>query len=168
MSTPRRGGGRRAALLRRLALAGRDLSDAAVMFHTALAERLGLGPSDWKALGLIERFGPLTAGELAERSGLAPASVTGMIDRLERRGWVRRRRDADDGRRVVVALDAAAARRNTAALFGGLMRRLDKLYARYTDTQLAFAVELLTEIAGRQRDATADLTAGRRTPPSRG
>src|SRR5690606_13493887 len=71
---------RRGALRQRLAAAGRELSDAIVLFHTVLAERLGLGASDWKTLGLLESHGAMTAGELAAHTGLAPASVTGILD----------------------------------------------------------------------------------------
>ena len=53
----------------------------------ALAELSGLSPTEWKALDLIQRLGPMTAGVLARESGLAPASVTGLISRLERKGF---------------------------------------------------------------------------------
>lgn len=160
MSTPEEaaGGSPRAELLRRLGEAGRDLSDAAVLYHTALAERLGLGASDWKTLGLLERHGPMTAGDLAERAGLAPPSVTGMIDRLERGGWVRRTRDPADKRRVVVELAHEVNRERQFALFGGLMRRLADLYERYTDDELSLVLDFMVETARRQMDATRELT----------
>ncbi|HEU4327534.1 MAG TPA: MarR family transcriptional regulator [Roseiflexaceae bacterium] len=144
------------------------MSDAAVLFHTALAEQLGLGPSDWKTMGLLQRHGPLTAGELSARSGLAPASVTGIIDRLERGGWVRRTRDANDGRRVVVTLDEEISTRNAQTVFQGLERRLTELYARYSDEQLELLLGFLREIAERQQEATAELTeaAQRGRPPA--
>lgn len=158
MSTRVTGKGGRGALLDQLARAGRDLSDAAVMYHTALGERLGLSASDWKTLGLLERHGPLTAGELSAHSGLAPASVTGIIDRLEGAGWVHRGRDASDGRRVVVTLDPRAFEGSIRALFGGLVRRLQELYRRYSDDELELVREFMTEVARRQREATAELT----------
>ncbi len=157
MSSPGEEKTRREALLGQLAMAGRDLSDAAVMFHTAVAERLSLGASDWKTLGLLQRQGPLTAGELSAQSGLAPASVTGILDRLEAGGWVRRRRDPADGRRVVVELDQAAMAGRMVDFFGGLMRRLADLYARYDDEELELLLEFMGEIARRQKEATVEL-----------
>jgi DNA-binding MarR family transcriptional regulator len=145
-------------LLNDLAQAGRALSDAAVLFHTVIAAQLGLGPSDWKLMGLLEQDGPLTAGDLAARSGLAPATVTGIVDRLARAGWVQRVRDPRDGRRVVVTLEQEAAARLAGALFQGLERRLADLYARYSDEQLALILECLREIAARQHEATTELT----------
>lgn len=158
MSTPGASSLQRAALLSRLGVAGRSMSDAAVLFHTVLAEKLGLGPSDWKIMGLLEQHGALSAGEISARSRLAPASVTGIIDRLERGGWVQRDRDVKDGRRVVVTLDQAAAAHNTAAFFQGLERRLAELYARYSDDELALLLEFMRQTAALQQDATAELT----------
>ncbi len=148
---------RREALHQRLGAAGRDLSDAIVFFHSVLAEKLGLGASDWKTLGLLERHGPMTAGELSARSGLAPASVTGILDRLEGAGWVRRGRDPEDGRRVVVTLDEAVVAERVGACFGGLQRRLAELYARYEDDELELLVDFMEEVARRQREAALEL-----------
>jgi DNA-binding MarR family transcriptional regulator len=160
MSRARKSRPARAALRRRLALAGRDLSDAVVMFHTALGEKLGLAPSEWKMLGLLERHGPMTPGDLSARSGLAPPSVTGIIDRLERRAWVRRDRDTKDARRVVVTLDQKAAERDVGEFFGGLIRRLEELYEQYADEELERLAEVMVEIARCQREATAELQDG--------
>jgi DNA-binding MarR family transcriptional regulator len=123
-----------------------------------LTAQVGFGPSDWKVLGLLEQHGPLTAGDLVAHSGLAPASVTGLVDRLERGGWVHRARDARDGRRVLVTLDQGMVTRQIGTCFQGLERRLADLYARYSDDQLALVLEVLVEIAARQREATAELT----------
>jgi len=155
---------RRGALMQRLAAAGRELSDAIVLFHTVLAERLGLGASDWKTLGLLESHGAMTAGELAAHTGLAPASVTGILDRLERGGWGHRRRDPEDGRRVVVTLDETVVAERVGACFSGLQRRLAALYERYSDDQLEFLAGFMEEIAARQRDATRELQTGSASP----
>ncbi|MFC3995346.1 MarR family transcriptional regulator [Nocardiopsis sediminis] len=147
----------RAELLRAVADGGRRMSNAAVMFHTALAGLLGIGASDWKTMDLLERHGPQTAGELVRLSGLAPASITGVIDRLERRGYVRRRRDDHDRRRVVVELGAGLLERRGDA-FSGLTDRLDRLYAAYSDDELALIAGFLAEAARLQAEATAELT----------
>jgi DNA-binding MarR family transcriptional regulator len=72
------------------------------VFHSAVAGQLDLHPTGCKTLGILERLGPLSAGESARHSGLATASVTNLIDRLEEKGFVRRVRDANDRRRVLV------------------------------------------------------------------
>jgi DNA-binding MarR family transcriptional regulator len=150
---------RRAELLEQLALAGRASSAATVMFHTAVAARQGLSASEEKALDLLERSGPLTAGELARRSGLAPASVTGLIDRLERKGFARRVPNPGDGRSVLVEVDSERVYATVAPLFADWVGSLYELYAGYTDEQLEVILHFLTEAARRQQEATARLTA---------
>ncbi|MFD3684019.1 MarR family winged helix-turn-helix transcriptional regulator [Nocardiopsis sp. NPDC058631] len=145
--------------LREVSDAGRRLSAAAVMFHTAVGERLGIGPSDWKTLDLLDRHGPCTAGELVRHSGLAPASVTGVVDRLERHGFVRRTRDEQDRRRVVVTVAPDLPARMAEA-FAGLLRGLGEVNARYDTEQLALIAGYLSAAAEAQTAATAELSRG--------
>src|SRR5687767_13752894 len=93
---------KRKHILEELALVGREHSDATVLFHSIIASQLDLHPTDYKALGMLERLGALSAGDIAKHTGLATASVTNLIDRLENKGFVRRVRDADDRRRVLI------------------------------------------------------------------
>jgi len=74
----------------------------AVLHSGEVARRVGLGPSDAQFLGLLQMEGPLTPGQLAALTGLTTGTVTGVIDRLERGGYVRRERDAADRRKVIV------------------------------------------------------------------
>src|SRR5215475_10461124 len=82
--------------------AGRRLSTATIMFHQALADQLGLHPTDHKCIGLLGSAGSATAGELAEATGLTTGAITGVIDRLEAAGFVRREDDPHDRRRVII------------------------------------------------------------------
>jgi DNA-binding MarR family transcriptional regulator len=149
---------RRAELLEQLALAGRASSAATVMFHTVVAARQGLSATEEKALDLLERAGPLTAGELARQTGLAPASVTGLINRLEGKGFARRIPNPSDRRSVLVEVDAERVYASMAPLFGDWVGSLLELYAGYTDEQLETILHFLTEAARRQQEATARLT----------
>jgi DNA-binding MarR family transcriptional regulator len=155
MASPR---GRRAELLRELEAAGRAQSAATVMFHSALAAKRGLSATEEKALDLLDRFGPLTAGELARRAGLAPASVTGLVDRLERKGFARRVPHPRDGRSVLVEVDHERAMASLGPLFADWVRSLDELWAGYSDEQLELILHFLNEAARRQQQATANLT----------
>ncbi|MGE0789038.1 MAG: MarR family winged helix-turn-helix transcriptional regulator [Sandaracinaceae bacterium] len=137
--------------------AGRVLSTAAIMFHTKMAALHGLSASDEKAIDLIDRFGPLTAGELASRSGLAPASVTGLLDRLEKRGYVRRSKDPDDGRRVVIEVDRAKLGEAFGASFGGLVQELHALCAGFTVGELEVVARWVHGAARAQEVATERL-----------
>ncbi|MGH7555374.1 MAG: MarR family transcriptional regulator, partial [Longimicrobiales bacterium] len=73
-----------------LARVGHEHSDATVLFHARLAGFLDLHPTDYKTLSVLERLGPMSAGDIARHSGLATASVTNLIDRLERKGFAHR------------------------------------------------------------------------------
>ena len=85
-------------------------STATVLFHHALAERLGLGPTDHKCLDLLWERAPLTASELAAITGLTSGAVTGVVARLERSGWLRREPHPQDRRKQVLYPTPEAAR----------------------------------------------------------
>ena len=90
-------------VLERFAWYAREMSALTVMFHSRVAEHMGLSATDEKCLDLAMRAdGALTAGRIAELSGLSTGAVTGVIDRLERAGYVRRVRDPHDRRKVLV------------------------------------------------------------------
>jgi DNA-binding MarR family transcriptional regulator len=141
--------------------AAREYSTAAVMLHGAIADRVGLSPTDLKALDLLQREGPLTAGDLATRTGLATASVTSLIDRLEQKRFVRRERDGTDRRRVLVT---TSERLETAIepLFRSLGRRMLARCRGYRDEQIALIGDFLGGCAGDMREETAKLTKGSR------
>src|SRR3712207_939377 len=82
-----------------LARAARRHSTATVLYHHAVAERLGLGPSDHKCLDLLLQHGELTGSRLAAMTGLTSGAVTGVVARLEAAGFLHRRPDPADGRR---------------------------------------------------------------------
>jgi DNA-binding MarR family transcriptional regulator len=76
-----------------------------VVFNAQVAEQLGLGVSDMQFMTYLMQDGPLSPGRLSELSGLKSGSVTGVIDRLERAGYVHRERDESDRRKVRVVLN---------------------------------------------------------------
>ena len=84
---------------------------AASDFDEGLAKKLKLSRTDMRCLELIGRLGPLTAGRLAEESGLTTGAVTFILDRLEEAGMVTRRRDTEDRRRVWVEIVPEAQER---------------------------------------------------------
>lgn len=139
-------------------LAGRAVSTASILFHSVVSERLGLQPSEEKAIELLLRFGPITAGELSERAGLAPASVTGLVDRLERKGFARRVPDQVDKRRVRIEVEPSAMGKFQ-PLFADFVARLHQLYERYSDDELTLIQRYLSEVSEVQRAATEALRA---------
>src|SRR5215469_18067052 len=74
-------------------------STATVLFHHAVAVRLGLGPTDHKCLDLLRERGPMTGSDLGAITGLTSGAITGVVARLDRAGYLRREPDPLDGRR---------------------------------------------------------------------
>jgi DNA-binding MarR family transcriptional regulator len=150
----------RADLLEKLARVGREHSDATVFFHATVARLLDLNPSDHKAMSVLERLGPMSAGEIARHTGLATASVTNLVDRLERKGFVRRVDDPRDRRRVVV--EPVGERVVEAGrLFASTRRSLAHLYDVYSDRDLAVIADFLSRNAERLRAETTKLDPDR-------
>jgi DNA-binding MarR family transcriptional regulator len=130
-------------------LLGFRLSTATVLFHSAIAERLGLGATELKCYSIIRQAGPLTAGELSERVGLTTGAITGVVDRLEAAGLVRRDRDLNDRRRVVLALlDNPQRERALLALYEPLGRAITALVAGYSAAEQATIARFLGEASG--------------------
>lgn len=80
------------------------MGSMATLHNHAVADFMGCHPTDQECIDLLDWTGPLTAGEIGGHLGLSSGAVTGLLDRLEAAGWVRRERDPDDRRRVVVHL----------------------------------------------------------------
>jgi DNA-binding MarR family transcriptional regulator len=148
----------RREILDELAQVGREHSDATVLFHASIASLLDLHATDYKVLGVLERSGPLSAGDIARQSGLAAASVTNLIDRLEQKGFVRRVADPADRRRVMV--EAITERLSGArSLFASTRRSLAELYDRYSERDLSVIADFLRHNAERLRVETRKLAA---------
>ncbi|MBE9168079.1 MarR family transcriptional regulator [Pleurocapsales cyanobacterium LEGE 06147] len=137
------------------------------MFHSAIAEQIGLSATDHKALDILMKTGPITAGELAELTGLTTGAITGVIDRLEKTGFVRRERVPSDRRRVIIQLLQDRAEREIAPLFDSLSRAMTELYSRYSDKELAVILDCMTRSSMALQQETAKLrlkTAARDNP----
>jgi DNA-binding MarR family transcriptional regulator len=107
-------------------------------------------------MSVLERLGPMSAGEIARHTGLATASVTNLVDRLERKGFVRRVDDPRDRRRVVVE-PVAERVAEAGRLFASTRRSLARLYDDYSDRDPAVIADFLSRNAERLRAETTKL-----------
>ena len=155
----------RKQLLARITAVGREHSDATVLFQASVAECLNLHPTDYKVLAIIERLGALSAGEIARHSGLATASVTNLIDRLEEKGFVQRLEDSRDRQRVLVATVAERVD-SVRGLFASTRQSLSRLYQRYSDAELQVITDFLSRNAARLRVETGKVTGAVAPKPS--
>jgi DNA-binding MarR family transcriptional regulator len=107
----------------------------------------------------------MTAGRLAELTGLTTGAITGVIDRLERTNFVHRERDPHDRRRVIVQphLERYV---EAAPVFGPLADAIDGLLAGYSDDQLALLLDFSTRANAVTLEQITRLRSEPRTPPS--
>lgn len=134
---------RRADLMARLLDALRRNGAWSISMSQAAAERIGVNTTDLHCLNLLSD-GPMTAGELARRAGITTASVTGVIDRLEAAGYVRRERDDSDRRKVTVTLQVQRAAQDVAPVFRPFVQAWRGAMDDYTDEQLELIATFLS------------------------
>ena len=136
----------------------REMSTEIIMFHQAVADELGLHITDHKSLELIHRFGAMPAGRLGELTGLTTGSVTGIIDRLEKAGYVRRTNDPKDRRRTIIeSTKNRKLERKIETIFMHLHERMRKLMSSYSDGQLSFLFDSTTEFTDQIREVSKRL-----------
>jgi len=110
-------------------------------------EDVGLNPTDLGALCLLLLHGPAPAGRLAELTGLTTGAVTGVIDRLEKGGFVHRTVDPADRRKVIVTPDAERVDRDVFPHFPSLQRaRLEAFYDDFSVAELSLITEFLSRL----------------------
>jgi DNA-binding transcriptional ArsR family regulator len=105
------------------------------------ADRIGINATDLNCLNLVALTGHVTAGDLARQTGLSTASITGVLDRLEEGGFVRRVRDPHDRRRVIVELAGGPGLREVGTTFGPVVKAWRATAAQYSDDELRLLLE---------------------------
>jgi DNA-binding MarR family transcriptional regulator len=151
-----------AAVLREV----RRMTAQSVLISEAVSARFGLSSSDLECLDLALLSGGATAGEFAKATGLTTGAITGVIDRLERAGYVRRERDPADRRKVIVRARPAMTRR-IAPLYDSLQRGMTALWAVYSDDELALILDFLSRSCDLAVQEIAKLQTRRSAPRKR-
>jgi len=136
----------RRLLVLAFALALRKTGSLFNLMGQATADRIGINATDMNCLNILSFSGSMTAGELARATGLTTASITGVVDRLEAAGFVRRERDPADRRRVVVTIVVEKAVPEVATVFAPMITECLQLAGRYTDDELRLIVGFYDEM----------------------
>jgi DNA-binding MarR family transcriptional regulator len=131
----------RAELISQFIDAVRASQTAVDMLDEAVADFLGLHRTEMRCLDILDREGPMTAGQLAEKARISPGAMTSVLDRIEKKGLARRTRDTEDRRRVLVEV-TPELRKGAAELYGPPEESAQGLDV-YTDEQLRFLIEFL-------------------------
>jgi len=153
---------RRRRLVRAIKQELRDMSIQLALLNHAVGGRLELRGSDLECLDLVSRYGPLSPSALARRAGMHPATMTGILDRLERSGWIARDRDPGDRRAVVIRFERGRVA-GLLRLYAGMNAAMDEVCAGYRDDDLELLAGFLRQTTDAGRAAAEDLAGGRDT-----
>lgn len=136
----------------------RAMSTQLSLLNHQVGARIELKDVDLNCLDLLARHGPLSPTALAKRAGLHPATMTGILDRLERGGWVVRDRDPDTSDRRAVRVRPLRERgADLYRLYSGMNASLDEICAGYDDAELELLAGFLRRTTEAGQSAAADL-----------
>ncbi|WP_438351932.1 MarR family winged helix-turn-helix transcriptional regulator [Paenibacillus sp. FA6] len=122
----------------------RGLGTRTVLYQQHIAASLGLYNNDFLSVDILHEKGPITAGELSKLTGLATGSVTSLIDRLEKNGFVRRQNDPNDRRKVII-VPLYEHKEEVSNAYHSLHAAMITLASSYTEVEL----ELITQFLGK-------------------
>jgi DNA-binding MarR family transcriptional regulator len=125
-----------------------------VLFQQNMAQKIGVSHTDLKSAEILNETGPITAGELSKITGLSTGSVTALINRLEKSGYVKRERDQLDGRRVMIA-PIPERQEQIKSHYQSLSMATKELCSAYNEQELILInqfVEEITKIMDKEND----------------
>ncbi|MEU0530966.1 MarR family transcriptional regulator [Amycolatopsis tolypomycina] len=139
----------------------RELRNQLALLNHQVSARVALKDVDLECLELIARHGPLSPSAVARRAGLHPATMTGILDRLQKGGWIVRERDPEAADRRSVAVRAVPGRTGELfRLYAGMNTAMDELCAGYSEDELALIAGFLRRATAAGQAETAALTGG--------
>src|SRR5262245_12430219 len=134
----------------------RELNNQLSLLNHPIGAHVDLKDVDLDCLDLLAQQGPLSPSALARRAGLHPATMTGILDRLERGGWVVRERDPAD-RRAVVVRQVRSRNADLVRLYSRMNTSMDQICAGYDEAKLEVVADFLRRTAHAGRGATDEL-----------
>ncbi len=144
-------------LLAEISDLGRKFSDVTIQFHHQVAESVGLSGADHKYLNVLFEHGEMTAGQMAEMTGLTTGAITGVLDRLEKQGLVSREKDPNDRRKVVVKPNHGITVQKLGPVFQSLSDKLLALNEQYTPAEREVIRSYLKETIQIMTDLVVEL-----------
>lgn len=124
----------------------RKSSAEGTIFSHLVAQNVGLNSMDMECLDFLFIQGAMTAGKMAELIGLTTGAITGLIDRLEKAGYVRREADPNDKRKVIIVPIFEKASQEIMPYYESLSGRMAKIVEKYSDQELAFLLDYANQV----------------------
>ena len=143
----------------------RIASSQGAMFAKMVADRAGISSADMDCIDFVNVEGRMTAGRLAELTGLTTGAITGVVDRLEKAGFVRRERDESDRRKVFI-VPVPEKMMQMGSPYELVKRAMQKQCEAYTDAELKFLIRYGTESYQSMLEATTQLRTWSEAAPS--
>jgi DNA-binding MarR family transcriptional regulator len=131
----------------------RELGVVMTVLNLRAGEQVGLRDVEMKALDVLMREGAMSAKALGQRLAMHPATMTGILDKLEKGGWITRERDPDD-RRVVLIQPVRERVGEIVRLFAGMNNLATEMLDRYDTGQLETIADFLTSVMGMAKEAS--------------
>lgn len=116
------------------------------LYQQQVAQKMGLYPTDFQCIHLLDQYGDLTAGQLGQYLQLTSGSVTALIERLEKMGYVTRYAGPEDRRKTFVTLHEA----NLAAMreqYRPIQETVDQKLSQLSEEDLAIILRFLQSLA---------------------
>jgi DNA-binding MarR family transcriptional regulator len=156
----------RAALMQELEHAVRKSSALGVIFGQTVANAVGISSSDLECLDFLNIEGRVTAGRLAELTGLTTGAITGLVDRMQKAGLVRRERDEEDRRKVYIAIVPEALGK-IASYYAPLQKAVTKNWEGYSDAELKLLLRFMMQGYDTMLGVLDDLKAKQAMPAAK-
>ncbi|UVI30251.1 MarR family winged helix-turn-helix transcriptional regulator [Paenibacillus spongiae] len=121
----------------------RLFSTDTILFHQTVAEQLGLNSTDHKCLDIMMENHSMTAGKLSELTGLTTGTITGVIDRLEKVGYVIREKDPGDRRKVIIQVNKEKAEKDIMKHLQSFGQSIHAMFEQYNDEQIQFLIDFV-------------------------
>ncbi|MFC6599989.1 MarR family winged helix-turn-helix transcriptional regulator [Kitasatospora paranensis] len=154
-------------VMARLGAAVQGYQSAVDDFDRVIAHRLGVNETDLRCLEILLATEETTPRELASELGLTTGSVTTMLDRLEKLGYLTRTPHPTDGRKTLVRVTPDAAHRTYALMAPFLDDAGRRVLDRFTPEQLEVVIDFLAFSRGIQQQHTHRLREEAQPGPRR-
>ncbi|WP_209860541.1 MarR family winged helix-turn-helix transcriptional regulator [Paenibacillus shirakamiensis] len=143
----------------------RGLGSRTILYQQNVAASLGLYNNDFISVDILRETGPITAGELSKKTGLATGTITALVDRLEKIGYVRREHDPSDRRRVII-VPQYEHKEEISNTYSPLHQAMLSLASSYTEDELELITQFLGKASGILEEQIQQLSSTPHGKPS--